>query len=110
MKHSFSRRKLVKTLTVGAAAAAVAVRQSWSAEPDKLDKLDIKDPAAVALAYVENAARVDPKKYPTYVEGSSCENCLQLQGKAGDSYRPCTLFPGKLVSVSGWCSGWAAEM
>ena len=107
MKRSFSRRTLIRTLTVGAAAAAVAARQSLSAVPEKLD---IKDPAAVALGYVENAARVDPKKYPTYVKGSTCENCLQLQGKAGDNYRPCTLFPGKLVSVSGWCSGWAAEM
>jgi len=107
MKRTFSRRALVKTLTVGAAAAAVAARQSLSAEPEKLG---VKDPAAVALGYVENAARVDPKKYPTYVKDSTCENCLQLQGKAGDNYRPCTLFPGKLVSVSGWCSGWAAEM
>jgi hypothetical protein len=107
MKRMFSRRAVMKTLTVGAAAAALAARQSLGAGPEKLD---VKDPAAVGLGYVENAAQVDVKKYPAYVKGSACENCLQLQGNAGSNYRPCGLFPGKLVSVSGWCSGWAAEM
>ncbi len=107
MKRSFSRRTLVKTLTLGATAAALAARQVLGAEPDKLD---VKDPAAVTLGYVEYAAEVDVKKYPSYVKGSNCENCLQLQGTAGSAYRPCTLFKGKLVSVSGWCSAWTAEM
>jgi hypothetical protein len=81
--------------------------RSRSAEPNRLD---VKDPAAVALGYVENAAQVDAKKYPAFVAGSDCENCLQLQGSAGNNYRPCSLFPGKLVSVSGWCKGWTPEM
>jgi hypothetical protein len=106
MKRSYSRRRLVKTLAMGA-AAALAARQTPGAEPKKLD---VKDPAAVSLGYVENAAEVDLKKYPTYVKGSNCENCLQLQGSPGNPYRPCSIFPGKLVSVSGWCSGWTAEM
>jgi hypothetical protein len=106
MKRLYSRRRLVKTLALGA-AAALAAGQTPAAETKKLD---VKDPAAVSLGYVENAAQVDVKKYPTYVKGSSCENCLQLQGSAGNNYRPCSIFPGKLVSVSGWCSGWAAEM
>jgi hypothetical protein len=107
IERSFSRRTLVKTLTLGVAAGALAVRQTRGAEPEKLDT---KDPAATALGYVENAAQVDTKKYPAYVKGSTCDNCLQLQGKAGNNYRPCSLFPGKLVAVNGWCSGWAAEM
>jgi hypothetical protein len=109
MKSSISRRAAVKSL-LGAAtltATAFAGRPAHGAEPDKLG---VKDPAAVALGYVENAAQVDIKKYPSYVKGSNCDNCLQLQGKPGNNYRPCNLFPGKLVSVSGWCSGWAAEM
>jgi hypothetical protein len=107
MNRSVSRRVLVKTLSLGIAAAGLGRGQARGAEPQKLD---VKDPAAVALGYVENAAQVDVKKYPAFVKGSNCENCLQLQGKAGNGYRPCTLFPGKLVAVSGWCSGWAAEM
>jgi hypothetical protein len=88
-------------------SAACAWRPSSSAEPNQLD---VKDPAAIALGYVENASQVDVKKFPQFVPGSNCENCLQLQGSAGKNYRPCSLFPGKLVSVSGWCKTWTPEM
>jgi hypothetical protein len=105
--RTLSRRELVKTLALGAAALTALPRPSRGTEPAKLD---VKDPAAVALGYVENAAQVDAKKFPRYVPGSTCDNCLQLQGKPGNNYRPCNLFPGKLVAVGGWCSGWTAEM
>jgi hypothetical protein len=72
--------------------------------------LNVKDAAAVAVGYVEDAAQVDAKKYPTFSKGSNCANCLQLQGAEGASYRPCTLFPGKLVAAAGWCSAWTAEI
>ena len=95
--------------------AGVTAALPWSlraAAPDggKPVRLDVKDPAAVAQRYVENVSQVDPKKTPDFVPGSSCENCLQLQGTAGESYRPCSLFPGKLVAVKGWCKSWTAEM
>jgi hypothetical protein len=107
MNRPVSRRALVKTLTLGVAAASLSRRQARAAD---LPKLDVKDPAAVALGYVENAAQVDVKKYPAFVKGTNCENCLQLQGKAGSDYRPCSVFPGKLVAIAGWCSGWTPEM
>jgi hypothetical protein len=107
MNRSVSRRAAVKTLSLALAGASLGHRQARGAEPQKLD---VKDPAAVALGYVESAAQVDAKKYPAFVKGQNCENCLQLQGKTGSDYRPCSLFPGKLVAVSGWCSGWTAEM
>lgn len=103
-----TRREMVKNLGLAAGiSAALPWRQTQGAEPAELD---VKDPAAIALGYVESAAQVDAKKYPEYAQGSSCENCLQLQGSAGNNYRPCSLFPGKLVSVSGWCKGWTPEM
>lgn len=103
-----SRRTLVKNLSL---AAGVSAALSWrSASSAELSRLDVKDPAAVAVGYVENASQVDVKKNPSFVPGSNCENCLQLQGSAGNNYRPCSLFPGKLVSVSGWCKSWTAEM
>lgn len=101
-----SRRTLIGSLAAGAAYAALT-RTSPAAEPEKLD---VKDPSAIAVGYVEKAAQVDTKKFPTFVKGSTCENCLQLQGKAGDAYRPCSLFSGKLVSANGWCSEWTPEM
>jgi hypothetical protein len=102
-----SRRNLLKGLALGAAGAVIGARGVRSAE---IAKVDVHDPQAVALGYVENTSQVDAKKYPQYVVGSNCDNCLQLQGKPGNNYRPCTLFAGKLVAVSGWCSGWTAEM
>jgi len=107
-RNILTRRALVKGLS---AAAGISAALPWcrvqGAEPARLD---VKDPAAIAQGYVLNASQVDPKKYPQYTHGSSCENCLLLQGTAGNTYRPCSLFPGKLVSVSGWCKGWTAEM
>ena len=103
-----TRRAVIKNLSLATGlSAALQWRDSRSAEANRLD---VKDPAAVALDYVENAAQVGVKKYPGYVQGSNCENCLQLQGTAGNNYRPCSLFPGKLVSVSGWCKSWTPEM
>jgi hypothetical protein len=102
-----TRRALVKNLGMAAVATALLrPRQSQAAEPPHLD---VKDPAALKLGYVENASQVDVKKYPSYIKGSNCENCLLLQGTGAD-YRPCNLFPGKLVAVNGWCSSWSAEI
>jgi hypothetical protein len=104
MAQPISRREALQTLA-GVAGVAALPRHAFAAE-----RLDVKDPAAVAVAYVENAAQVDAKKYSNYVRGSSCANCLQLQGAAGAAYRPCDFFQGKLVAAAGWCTAWAAEM
>ncbi|MDP9010903.1 MAG: high-potential iron-sulfur protein [Pseudomonadota bacterium] len=108
LRTAVTRRSLVKNLSLAAVVtAALPLRRSQAAE---LPHLDVKDPAAMAVGYLENVSQVDLKKYPTYIKGSNCENCLLLQGTTGSHYRPCNLFPGKAVSVSGWCSGWTAEM
>jgi hypothetical protein len=103
-----TRRGMVKSLAFATGVAAgFPFLDSRAAD---LPRLDVKDPKAVALGYVEDASQVDVKKYPGYSKDSTCENCSQLQGKAGAAYRPCDLFPGKTVSAKGWCSGWAAEI
>lgn len=108
MTVPLTRRGLIKQLILAAgSAAALAAARSRAAEPIHLD---VKDPKAMALGYVEKATEVDAKKFPSYEQGSSCENCALLQGTAGAPYRPCNLFPGKLVSAAGWCSGWAPEI
>jgi hypothetical protein len=109
MMESMTRRELFALCIVGMACVSAASR-ARGAGVLPATRLDPKDPAAVKLAYVEDAARVDAKSQPKFIAGSRCENCLLLQGKPGDEYRPCTLFPGKLVKLSGWCAGWAAEM
>jgi hypothetical protein len=109
-----SRRDVLQTIALTAALSAVAAHRARAAgapaEGAAEPKLEEQDPQALALGYVENAARVDAKKYPSFVQGSNCENCLKLEGKAPDEYRPCTLFPGKRVAITGWCSAWTAEM
>jgi hypothetical protein len=103
-----TRREALKKIGLAAGASAAAPwRQGRTAA---LERLDVKDPAAIAVGYVENAAQVDVKKYPEFIQGSNCENCLQLQGSPGNTYRPCSLFPGKVVSVGGWCKAWTPEM
>ena len=105
---NITRREALKNLgTAVGISAALPWCRTRAAEPQQLDP---NDPAAIAPGHVDNAAQVDRKKYPEYAPGSNCDNCLQLQGSAGNTYRPCSLFPGKLVSVSGWCKGWTPEM
>jgi hypothetical protein len=101
-----TRRTALKNLALAAGAAVLPYRAANAVEP----RLDVKDPAAVARGYVEHADQVNVRQYPSYVKDSTCENCLLLQGSSGANYRPCSLFPGKVVSVNGWCSGWTAEI
>ena len=110
MKNPISRRSLLRHSGMGAAAvlaATIAPRRGRAAD---LPRLDVHDPAAAALGYVEDAATVDTKKYSSFSPGASCANCMQLQGKAGEAYRPCAVFPGKLVAAAGWCMSWTPEM
>jgi len=109
MVGSMTRRALLGSIC-GAGAWADAVLRPAAAAGAEPTRLDPKDPAAIKLAYLEDAGRIKAKSQPKFIAGSKCENCLLLQGKPGDPYRPCSLFPGKLVKISGWCVGWAAEM
>jgi hypothetical protein len=103
-----TRRTLLRGLLIGSAiAAAAAPRRSFA---QAAPHVEVKDSAAVAVGYIENVNQIDLKKHPDYIKGSECENCLLLQGTAGENYRPCSLFAGKLVSVSGWCSKWSPEI
>ena len=61
--------------------------------------LDPADPMAKALAYAEASAKPDQK----------CSNCVQFQGKSGDSRSGCVIFAGKTVASAGWCSVWAKK-
>ncbi|MGA2708574.1 MAG: high-potential iron-sulfur protein [Steroidobacteraceae bacterium] len=108
MKHSISRRALLKRLSLTAGVgAAVPLRPARAAQPARLD---VNDPAAVKVSYILEASHLDKTKHPNYVPGSACENCLLLQDKPGYTYRPCSLFPGKLVKISGWCTSWTAQI
>ncbi len=72
-------------------------------------RLDEKDPQAVALGYVADAARADAKKFPKYARGQNCAGCALFQGKAGDAAGNCPLYAGKQVAAVGWCSAWVKK-
>lgn len=109
MKELISRREALKNLALGAgtllvagsAAAAEAAKPAVSYAG--LPHLTPADSVAVALAYHENAKAVEAAKFPNYKPDQRCSNCLQLTGNEPDTWRPCNLFPGKLVNAGGWC-------
>jgi len=97
-----SRREAL-SIALPAAAAMLLRSTRAAAAPVKLSETD---PAAVALGYVHDATKVVAAKNPTFKPGQLCSNCLQITGKAGEAWRPCNLFPGKLVAADGWCRVW----
>jgi hypothetical protein len=105
---SHSRRDALKQLVLlcGAAGALQATRSAQAADAPHLAPTD---PTAQALAYHEDAKTVDAKQFSTYQPGQTCSTCLQLTGNAGDAYRPCNIFAGKLVNANGWCKVWVKK-
>ena len=74
-----------------------------------LPLLDEKDPAAGALAYINDATKVDKAKYPSYAAGQNCGSCALYQGAAGSAQGGCPLFPGKNVAAVAWCTAYAKK-
>lgn len=107
--NNLSRRSFIQSLAVALpAGAAVLNNQALASD---LPKLDPNDPTAQALVYVHDAANVDTSNplAARYQAGQTCANCAQVQGEDGAEWRPCGIFPGKLVSAKGWCSVWVAK-
>lgn len=106
-----TRREFLKAAAIGAAVipAGSAVLRSAPAAADELPRLSLEDPAAVALGYVHDVADVDSSRFPRYEEGQRCSNCNLISGDADADWRPCAIFPGKLVANDGWCSAWVPK-
>lgn len=103
-----SRRRFLQQVAIAVPAGALLFQPRARAQQD-LPKLDPNDPAAAALLYVHDAADVDTSNpmAARFEEGQLCSNCAQIQGEEGAQWRPCGIFPGKLVNADGWCSVWA---
>ncbi|MDR2013482.1 MAG: high-potential iron-sulfur protein [Rhodanobacter sp.] len=103
-----SRRRFLKIAAISAAAAPIAAallpRTSFA---EDLPHLDGSVPAAQALKYTEDASSASGN--PKHQEGASCSSCNFFQGKAGDAYGPCQLFPGHSVHAKGWCESYAKK-
>ena len=99
-------RRLFLRLAALSGAALLATRQALADAP----VLDEKDPQAVALGYVADAARANKAKYPAYTAGQACSSCQFYQGKADSALAPCPLFAGKQVAAKGWCSAYSKKV
>lgn len=102
-----AQRRLFVLHTITACAALAGTRLAAAQAGPALVKED--DSTAVALGYVADAAKIDSKKQPVYVTGSSCGACALFQGKASDVSAPCLIFAGKHVATKGWCTGWSKK-
>lgn len=101
------RRQFIQLSAV--AAAGCFVRPGAEAQAQDMPKLSPDDPAAKSLRYVHDASTVDPASRPNPAENQVCSNCALIQGEEGETWRPCQIFPGKLVNANGWCSAWAPK-
>ncbi len=108
-EKNLDRRKFLQRAAAVLPAGAFILHSEVSA--DDLPKLDVADPAAKALLYVEDAADVDTSNplAGRFEPGQDCANCSQIQGEDGAAWRPCGIFPGKVVAAAGWCSVWAPK-
>lgn len=108
--HRLSRRNFLRQAALTLPAGALLMNAPRLRAQD-LPKLEESDPTAQALLYVHDAGKVDASNpmAARYEAGQMCSNCAQIQGEAGADWRPCGIFPGKLVNAGGWCSVWAPK-
>lgn len=112
-----TRRKFLGfglTALVAAPVAASLLGARSASAQTALPHVDgATDPVGMALGYSEDATKVDTAKFPKRAgdEGAKqfCHSCSLFQGKEGEDFATCTMFPGKAVSKNGWCNAWAPK-
>jgi hypothetical protein len=103
-----TRRQLLLAATV---LTPVAARAATPTSYANIQRLSQDDPVARSLLYIEDTRQV-PAEHPlaaSHKPENKCANCVHLRGKTADSWRPCPVFPGRLVNAGGWCSVWASS-
>ena len=101
------RRKFIQLSAI--AAAGYLAQPGREAQADDLPHLSEDDPMAKAMKYTNDASTVDAASRNNPAADQSCANCALVQGVDGDAWRPCQIFPGKVVAAAGWCSVWAPK-
>ncbi|MDB5969085.1 MAG: High potential iron-sulfur protein [Hydrocarboniphaga sp.] len=89
-------------------AAALAAIPARSFAQAAAAKVDLNDPTAKALGYVENVASLKPGQEAALKTGSHCGNCaLYTVAQEAAGHAPCGAFGGKLVAKTGWCRAYS---
>jgi len=78
-------------------------------KPSGMPHISEDDPQAKSLNYVHDAASIDASKQPRFKAGQACSNCTLYQGKETDDWAGCSIFPGKAVKGTGWCTVYAPK-
>ena len=101
-KANARRRRFLVVSAAGLACAPIA----RLAIAQNAEKVDENSPQAKAPDYHHDAAQV---KNPKRQKDQFCHNCQFFQGAAKDQWAPCTVFQGKQVAASGWCTTWVKK-
>jgi hypothetical protein len=102
-----ARRKFIQLSAI--AAAGCLVQPGREAQAQDLPKLSEDDPMGKAMKYTHDASTVEPSSRANPAADQNCANCELIQGADGDTWRPCQIFPGKVVNANGWCTVWAPK-
>jgi hypothetical protein len=89
-------------------AEATEPAKAMPAPAAELAKLSEDDPQAKSLSYVHDASTIGSSQ-PRYQAGQACSNCALFQAGEGDEWGACSIFPGRQVKATGWCSVYAAK-
>jgi len=95
-----STRRSFMTMSI-AGVTALALSKHVQAQV----MLSPTDPQAAALGYSPDASNVNKAKFPMYAAPEACGNCALYQGGTAPT-GACGLYPGKHVSIKGWCSAY----
>jgi hypothetical protein len=101
-----TRRTILLGLATALTSLAVTLRRdAAAAEPAARTLLLEEEPAARAIGYLGNAAKVDTIANPAYRRGQSCTTCAFADLGTGRR-RGCSVVPGRLILATGWCKLW----
>lgn len=105
--NKIARRQFIQLSAV--AAAGCMLRPGQEAVAQDMPKLGESEAMSQAMKYVHDASSVDVSTRANPAPDQNCANCALIQGVDGEAWRPCQIFPGKLVNSDGWCSVWAPK-
>lgn len=105
---SKQRRQFMQTLGLMAGGILLSplISKDSALADAKTPLLDVKDPTAKAVKYVE-----DYKKVPQ-AKGNRCSNCSfykKADTRNGKEVGTCLIFPAKYVLADGYCNSWAKK-
>lgn len=107
-EDKLQRREFVK-LAVGSAVVVPFLTTNQAMAGGHLPRVEEGDPQATALGYKHDSATVDGSAYANHEASQVCSGCNLYQGKEGDEWGPCAIFPGKEVAAAGWCSAFVPK-